>query len=467
MIKNRIIHRIKESILLNSDSFKEKSLFNEQNLLVKKAVIEKDILKPVDIMELAQLCANYKSKIEKMPFSKLYIIRNNWHSLLKDEENIIYQYMKENINDKDITKFIEKISEHVYYQYIEKLAKQILNEYKELNIDISNINFNVIEPKIFSICFNEIKELILRNKDLTSYFMNCEQTFETEEAKNTLNKEAAYMIQDMFSDANDLSSMSFLKSLIDNNNINSVSELYNFIRKNINNLLNKYSHQLINLSYLPRSIMPLIQNLNIDHAFICEDTIIQNIIKYIDKSIFAKAWIYQLSKLSIQKLFDGFFGSPWEFINFKDDVQKKNIVYSSISPYDFSSDRSGPLVIINNEVLCGNNSNLPHHNDLVTKYRNEHGINDDNDDEAAYEQGYDRFASVGVGSFFNKVALLEFISEDHLNDIDIKEGEISNNNGNINTVKNALINKGFKKVYINNNSAWTSNEYKRIAKKIN
>lgn len=465
MIKNRIIHRIKESILLNDDSLKEKSLFNEQNLLVKRAAIEKDILKPVDIMELAQLCANYKSKIEKMPFSKLYIIRTNWQSLLKDEENIIYQYMKENIDDKNITQFIKKISEHIYHQYIEKLAKQILNKYKELSIDISNINFNVIEPKIFSICFNEIKELILRNKDLTSYFMNCEQTFETEEAKNTLNKEAVYMIQDMFSDTDDLSNMSFLKSLIDDNNINSVSELYNFIHKNIDNLLNKHSHQLINLSYLPRSITPLTQNLNIDHAFICEDTIIQNIIKYIDKPVFAEAWIHQLSKLSIQKLFDGFFGSPWEFINFKDDVQKKNIVYSSISPYDFSSDRSGPLIIINNEVLCGNNSNLPHHNDLVTKYRNEHGISDS--DEAAYEQGYDQFASVGVGSFFNKIALLEFISEDHLNDIDIKEGETSNNNGNINIVKNALINKGFKKVYINNNSAWTSNEYKRIAKKIN
>ena len=57
----------------------------------------------------------------------------------------------------------------------------------------------------------------------------------------------------------------------------------------------------------------------------------------------------------------------------------------------------------------------------------------------------DNITKVAAESVFNKVVLLE------------------NAEGNIEKIKLVLLNKGYKKIYINNNNPETSKEYKRIA----
>lgn len=155
---------------------------------------------------------------------------------------------------------------------------------------------------------------------------------------------------------------------------------------------------------------------------------------------------------------------PWNFIKFKDNTINKNIVYFTCIPYLFSESRSGPLIVIDQEVLEGNNSNLSHHNDLLNKYKREHGITND-DSEAAYDQGYEKYKNVGVGSYFNKVVLLEYVTTDNMETADIEEGTNSGGkNGNYEMVKGALLAHGYQKIYVNNFTRWTSKEYKRLAK---
>lgn len=62
-----------------------------------------------------------------------------------------------------------------------------------------------------------------------------------------------------------------------------------------------------------------------------------------------------INSMDLNILFSEFIGEPWEFINFNDSTEApNNIVYSTISPYDFSGNRSGPLIILESEVLRGN-----------------------------------------------------------------------------------------------------------------
>ena len=165
--------------------------------------------------------------------------------------------------------------------------------------------------------------------------------------------------------------------------------------------------------------------------------------------------------------------NPNDFIKLDDKIG--DIVTSLISPINFSSDRTSPLVIINNNVLLRNNN--IHHEDLVNsfkakKYKELTGKDMPKEEELdiAYDQGYNKIqkyfnnATVGVGSSFSdhQVALLEYISGS-LPD-EIIEGKSIENSGNVNAIKSTLKNYGFKKVYINNNLAWTGKSYKRIAK---
>ena len=168
---------------------------------------------------------------------------------------------------------------------------------------------------------------------------------------------------------------------------------------------------------------------------------------------------------------------PKKFIDVNDDDKiGSSVVVSSISPINFASaGRTSPLVIIGDNVLTGSASD--HHDDLITafktkKYKELTGKELPKEiDEATmvgYDQGYDKVlnllqeSTVGVGSIFGKVALLEFITG-KLPD-KIIEGKAVPNSGNIDCIKNALKNAGYTKVYINLNGAWTSRKYLRIAK---
>ena len=146
---------------------------------------------------------------------------------------------------------------------------------------------------------------------------------------------------------------------------------------------------------------------------------------------------------------------PRQFYLLKD--KKDDIQFSSVSPYYFSEIRTSPLIVMGNEVLNRRTTNLTdlkiediHHQTLMERYIKEHQIeNWDRTMYAMYDEGYDKYGekNIGVGSEFGKVVLLEHIE------------------GDVDFIKQVLINNGYKKVYVNNHAAWTSKEYKRIAKK--
>jgi len=154
--------------------------------------------------------------------------------------------------------------------------------------------------------------------------------------------------------------------------------------------------------------------------------------------------------------------NPNEMYKVNDDINDEFI--SSMNPLAFSIDRISPLIVIDNDVLIGNNS--IHHADLIDQYKEKHHLTDnDIDSDVAYGSGYDQFddKNVGVGSLFNgKVALLEYVTG-KLDENNI-EGQ-QDNSGNIKAVANTLKANGIQKVYISS-VPWSSPAvYKRIAKK--
>jgi len=153
---------------------------------------------------------------------------------------------------------------------------------------------------------------------------------------------------------------------------------------------------------------------------------------------------------------------PNEMYKVNDDINDEFI--SSINPLGFSGDRVSPLIVIDDDVLIGNNS--MHHFELIEKYKEKHHLTDEDiDSDVAYENGYDQFdgKNVGVGSLFNgKVALLEYVTG-KLDENNI-EGQ-QDNSGNIKAIANTLKANGIQKVYISN-TPWSSSAiYKRVAKR--
>ena len=143
---------------------------------------------------------------------------------------------------------------------------------------------------------------------------------------------------------------------------------------------------------------------------------------------------------------------PRQFYLLKD--KKEDVQLSSVSPYDFSKIRTSPLIVIDDKILNKHTTDLTrlkiediHHQDLMDWYNEKYNIKDGK--EVGLDENYDQYnaKNVAVGSEFGKVALLELIE------------------GNIDAIKQQLINHGYKKIYINNFADWISKEYKRIAKK--
>lgn len=141
---------------------------------------------------------------------------------------------------------------------------------------------------------------------------------------------------------------------------------------------------------------------------------------------------------------------PYHFYLLKDSVG--DVQYSSRSPYNFSSNRTSPIVVINDKVettVEDLDASETHHYDLIMSYKVKNNIDNDlyfdtSGTESIPENA--RVTETAAGSVFNKVVLLEYA------------------HGDINKINNTLLSKGYKKVYINNKVKWTDREYKRIAK---
>ena len=359
----------------------------------------------------------------------IYNIINN---LLNEYTN----YINKNLNNVNIHKLIyikiqnilpRKISKFVLNNYeidndLENLLKQIIKyNFNFENYDYNNKILTYINNFIFSLKQNNL-EYIKSNYNFDNIF-NKEKNF----ILDNMNKNAKNILKGRIED---------LQKITLDNKITNIKQFIKYIKNHKEQFVQLYGKEIIGI------IMPY--KICKQYNYTMQET--RLFVSYLFKTLNIIDYIINAIKsLNQDQLFSKFIGDPWEFINFKDNTSNKNIVYSTRSPYDFSADRSGPLVIIENEVLRGNNDDLPHHNDILRKFKKEHEIEDDS--EAAYNQGYEEYNNVGVGSEFDNIALLEFIQ------------------GNVDIIKQALIRKGFKKIYINNQSAWTSKEYKRIAKR--
>ena len=142
---------------------------------------------------------------------------------------------------------------------------------------------------------------------------------------------------------------------------------------------------------------------------------------------------------------------PYEFYLRKDKIGDEQ--YSKRSPYEFSNDRTSPVILINDEVYTSKQIDA-HHFNLLDDFKKKHNLPNDADLGNISAIGINNkntdtdisIKNIAVGSNFNKVILLEYYS------------------GNINEINATFLKHGFKKVYYNKDNTEIPNTYKRIAK---
>ena len=143
---------------------------------------------------------------------------------------------------------------------------------------------------------------------------------------------------------------------------------------------------------------------------------------------------------------------PYEFYLRKDKIGDEQ--YSKRSPCEFSSDRTSPVILINDEVYTSNQIDA-HHFNLLDDFKKKHNLPEDFDmcvyATGIFEMPEDaeneyKVTNIAVGSNFNKVVLLEYYE------------------GNLNEINATFLKHGFKKVYYNEDNAEITNTYKRIAR---
>lgn len=459
IMNNRIINRMKYAQKNTAD-------FDANELKNLKTIY--------DILDYLKQFLEFPDYIDSILYKAVEKTVYGNEKLINDSINKLVEPIPENTN---VRQAANSIARKIFIELMDKLANQIcIRANKTLKIDalkqFATYPFQV-EKKFDMYIFYPVSDYLLdyiyANDKFVEKFMDYNKLFTTEKSKNNLKKWLKKSIQEALADSDnedmDLSLRDIIRRLIIEHNLKDFKDLDQFINGNIKSIVDQ--HYTLFFYSVP-DLYAYLKNKHIilDTDSISTSGLFKNIINNLDLKFLADTLCNELRKIDKTVLFSQFVDDPFNFINFNDDTDKNNIVYSTRSPINFSSDRSGPLVVIGSEVLRGNNSDLKHHNDLVTKYKEEHGIAIDEDDPAAYTEGYNPFKNmgVGVGSYFGKVALLEYVANDSVQDLEVEEGSVINNNGNTEQIKNTLVADGFTKVYINNNQAWTSKEYKRLAK---
>lgn len=246
-----------------------------------------------------------------------------------------------------------------------------------------------------------------------------------------------------------------VEAFIEANNIKSFRMLYNEIKTNAVSFIKKHVDKVSTKGVLNRPLLLLQLKYKYKPSIRDIKAILLNLEEF--KDLANEELSQFVGELNFKKsFFDEEEGvDPRQFYLLKD--KKDDIQFSSVSPYDFSEIRTSPLIVMGNEVLNRRTTDLTdlkiediHHQTLMDWYIEKHQIkNWDGTMYAMYDEGYNKYdeKNIGVGSEFGKVVLLEHIE------------------GDVDLIKQVLINNGYKKVYVNNYAAWTSKEYKRIAKK--
>jgi len=154
---------------------------------------------------------------------------------------------------------------------------------------------------------------------------------------------------------------------------------------------------------------------------------------------------------------------PAEFQNLTDEEDPiDNVLTSTIKPINFVNYRNAAIVILDQKVLAKQKDHLG----ILADYRQECI---DNHFKFYNPQGNNIFeefniSNLAVGSIFGKAVLLEYITS-NVQDKFVN-GNINSNNGNLEIIKKALQNKGYKKIYLQQGSPFLSRQYQRKAKLI-
>ena len=346
------------------------------------------------------------------------------------------EFIKKNLKNNELNKIIYKqiqnaVPEKIIYIITPKYSFTAEQEKILDNIYIKNFHFDnlVYDYKILKL----IDSIILEEKKKDLTFIKETYNFD-EIIKNEHDIILQFLEENAKLIMND--KLDILHELIKDNNIKDINQLIQFLLKK-QSFIKKCIDEIVGI-IMPKKICAKYEY-NIKDAMLFA--------KYLPSQIdIIPIIIKVISNMNTDILFSLFVGDPWDFIDFDDSTKEpKNIVYSTRSPYEYSANRTSPLIVIDNEVLWDKNEIFPHHEDLIKYYKKIHNIDDDDDITIAYNQGYESYKNVGVGSCFDTVVLLELIQ------------------GDINIIKSALINEGFQKVYVNNRTNWASKEYRRIA----
>lgn len=154
---------------------------------------------------------------------------------------------------------------------------------------------------------------------------------------------------------------------------------------------------------------------------------------------------------------------PAEFQNLTDEEDPiDNILTSTIKPINFVNCRNAAVVILDQKVLAKQKDHLA----ILADYRQECL---DKKTKSYNPQGktiFEEFniSNLAVGSIFGSAVLLEYITNSVQDNI--SNGNINSNNGNLEIIKKALQNKGYKKIYLQQGSPFLSRQYQRKAKLI-
>ena len=154
--------------------------------------------------------------------------------------------------------------------------------------------------------------------------------------------------------------------------------------------------------------------------------------------------------------------NPAEFQNLTDKEDPiDNILTSTIKPINFPEYRNGAVVILDKTVLIKQKE----HTEILNDYREECISKKYKFYNPQGENIFQEFniSTLAIGSIFGRAVLLEYITS-NIQDKSVNSNISSNNDGNIELIKQALKKKGFTKIYLQYGSPFLSKQYQRKGK---
>ena len=379
------------------------------------------------------LYKNYDIKvfdyIKSVTETLLYIDYNSYIIDNITKENLDELAYKKIVN-KIPAKIIEFITKHFHHFHISPDAVTDLMRIKlqTYHFSMSNIDKDLL---------NEIQTIIadIRNRNISWLKFKYPDL-------NKLDKDKIMEILKPIIKQYILSHKDYIHELFINEHIYDLNQLNKYIQKYPKRFANNFVFDIINKD----TCTLIFQKLNIKCPM--RNKIYTHILSLINFS--ELFYTILVENFNEDEIFPTNIYDLYEFYLLKDKIN--DIQYSTRSPYDFSEDRTSPIIVINDYVGTKQDE-YDHHFELIEHYKEKHKRDKDKicfntfDKNDEVDDLPEDITETAAGSVFNKVVLLEYIQGDR------------------EKINKTLLNHGYKKVYINNNSE-TDKQYKRIAKKL-